>query len=73
MESTELEKAVDNLIECRRKLIDAAGEDMRQRFFNAMFQEVDYHGKDSATGISFTQVLTHIMTHKDFVGKHGDK
>ena len=72
-ESIELEKVVDNLIECREKLIEAVSEDMRQRFFNAMFQEVNYHGKNSAIGISFVQVLTHIMTHKDFIEKHGER
>ncbi len=42
-----------------------------QRFITAMESEVEYHGKDSAVGIAFLQVLTHIFMHKDFLGKHG--
>jgi len=66
------EGLVETIREEQAEISFKAGEDsMYKKFMTALQQEVDYHGKDSAMGISTKQVLTHIYRHKNFIEKHG--
>ena len=49
--------------------LSSQAEKIKREFREAMYQEIDFHGKDSALGVAFTQVMSHILMHKDFIDK----